>query len=320
MMCTPGRHGRTVRDRHTDTCQGGTCTGCLPCTEPHCTTCHRTHAETTCAACLSMARHNLAQVAAMTHRLPDEAGDGRQALHTGTGIPGGDALVLLAPGNTKAQQHGQLLHRRTCGLDTTHLQDEHTGDPRPPLAVLTAWAYAWHAHTRQPNTLPTTVADAVAYLDQHLHHMARTHLFPLLARDLTNLAHRLEDVLHDGYRPEVSRVPCWECGTRLVKQYGQQPTDDHWLCPHCKERYDRGRYDRAKHDHLASEGAERYVLLTDAVAAVGRSVKTVRTWMDRGLVSARRDPTTGRVFVWWPDVRVQHLEAAARRSRRQVQP
>lgn len=303
MNCTPAGGRRVLRNRHADTCQSGTaCTGCLPCPQPHCLTCRHTHADTTCAPCLAMARTNLANIAAMHARLGEEATEGRTALHNHNGVPGGEALVLLAPGTYRPR--GQA--RPT---------EEYANDANPPREVLAYWATAWQTHTGQP-AHATTINDLHSYLDGQLHRIAEADAFPQLFRDLANTVHRLEDVLHDGHRPDTSRVPCWECGTRLEKRYGATAAQDHWVCPRCGERYDRGRYDRAKHDHLASEGAERYVLLADAVAAVGRSVKTVRTWMDRGLVTARRDPRTGRVFVWWPDVRSRHLEAATRTNNR----
>ena len=301
MNCTVREGRRVVRHRHLDECPGEGCTGCLPCTQPHCRTCRHTHADTTCAACLAMARSNLADLAAMHHRLGEEATEGRTALHNHNGVPGGEALVLLAPGTYRPRGH--------------RLPEERPNDANPPREVLAHWAGYWQAHTGQ-QVDAHSVNDLHSYLDGQLHRMAQAPTFPMLFRDLAQAVHHLEDVLHDGHRPETSRVPCWECGTRLEKRYGDTAAADHWVCPRCKERYDRGRYDRAKHDHLASEGAERYVLLADAVAAIGRSMKTVRTWMDRGLVTARRDPKTGRVFVWWPDVRSRHLEAATRNSRR----
>lgn len=250
-----------------------------------------------------MARANLADIAEHTERLGEEAAHGRQALHTHDGVPGGEALVMLAPGTYRPRGYARPI-------------TEYANDANPPREVLAHWVERWQARTGT-TTQAHTVADLWAYLDRHLHAMAEADdLFPAMARDLARTLTHLEDVLHDGLRPEVSRVPCWECGTRLVKQYGDKPAADHWRCPRCKERYDRGRYDRAKHDHLASEGADRYVLLPDAAAAVGRSMRTVQTWMQRGLVTAHRDPKTGRVLVWWPDVRTQHQAAATRRRRK----
>lgn len=304
MNCTPGKGARlefrVLPDRHQDGCPGAGCTGCEPCPEPHCGTCKRDHADHTCAECLSMVRQTLHEIAVLTTHLGDEAVNGRASIRAE--LPGGDALVLLAPGNYRV---------------TEHHPEHQRNDPRPVLVVLLYWVNWWRRTQRQGLLPAPSLGAARDYLDDHLHHIAVSTVFPRLARDLSRVLHQLENVLHDGVRPEVSRVPCWECGTRLVKVYGDTEREDHWTCPRCREVYDRGRYDRAKHDHLYSTGADRYVAVSDAVAAIGRPQQTVRTWINRGLVEVKRDPKTGRVWVWWPDVREQHLLAASR-SRRAV--
>lgn len=314
MTCTGTNDGRRViRNRHEDTCADGFCTGCEPCPEPHCQVCRRNHAADTCASCIAVVRTNLRNVAAMARRLDAEAQHGRRSLSVGTGVPGGDALVLASPGATTHGAAGQWAHRVTHGLDVTHTQDERRGDPRPPLAVLTRWESTWRNASGQPTDLAPTMGRVVSYLDTHLHRLAVRPEFVAFARDVAACVRSLEDVLRDGERPEVTRVPCWECGTRLVKVYADQAKDDHWTCPRCGERYDRGRFDRAKHDHLASRGAERYVSVADAVATIGRPEQTVRAWIRRGLVDVQRDNITGRLVVWWPHVRAQHMESQERK-------
>lgn len=313
MNCVQVDHQRVLRNRHADQCTGD-CQGCLPCPEPHCTTCNREHAQVTCPGCLAMARHNLANVQELTSHLGAQARHGRQAFHTHNHVPGGDALVLLAPGSHRDAQRGQLLHRTTLDLDTSHTLDEQRDDPRPPLAVLVHWEARWRAQRGQqhPEGPPPTVEEVCTYLASQLHLIAATRLFTPLAQALARTVLHLEDVLYDGDRPDTSRVPCWECGTRLVKVYTDKETTDFWRCPRCLERYDRGRYERAKHDHLASTGADRYVVVTDAAAAIGRSEQTVRAWVRKGVVEARRDPISGRLVAWWPDIRAMHLAASTR--------
>lgn len=305
MTCVPGPHGqRIIRGRHLDTCGDPTqCAGCEPCPDPHCRTCRKDHAAVTCPGCLAMVRGNLAAVHDLAGHLVEEAVHGRAALHTHDGVPGGDALVLLAPGHyTPGGHHLELEGQAT--------------DPRPPLAVLSYWARVWsdvRGHYPEAHGLD----QVVAYLDTQLHHMAEEgDLFPRLARDVGRTRTQVENVLHAGVRPDTTRVPCWDCGTRLEKVWASTEREDHWRCPKCGEVYDRGRYDRAKYDHLASTGAERYVHVTDAVAAVGRPEQTVRSWIRKGLVSTQRHPTTGRLMAWWPDVRSLHLNTATRKGGR----
>lgn len=263
-----------------------------------------------------MARDNLRNIATLTTRLQGEATDGKRALAVGNGVPGGDALVLLSPGATAHGTTGQLRHRVNSGLDTTHTQDELRGDPRPPFALLLRWETRWRDVLNRPTNLAPTMGRTVQWLDANLGSINSNPTFLSFAHDLATCATQLEDVLHEGVRPELTRVPCIECGARLVKVYGQQAKDDHWRCPQCRERYDAGRLERAKAQHLASKGAERYVPIADAVATIGRPEQTVRSWIRRGLVAVARDPTSGRLACWWPHVREQHLAAQDRAQAR----
>ncbi len=335
MTCLLGATGRRVlKARHEPTCDAerpGTlvrCPGCLPCPERHCLTCERLHVERaaagspllTCPACLAVARMNLAAIVTLAARLGLEARHGRAATKVHGGLPGGDALVLLAPGAERAGTLGQLAHRLDFELDTTHVRDELASDPRPPLQVLTTWETSERRRTgtgRHPGaperrlslaeqqSLPTVAR----YLRERLPLMAREPIFVAFSRDLATCVRQLENVLHDGERPETTRVPCWECGTRLVKVYAAAAYTeraDFWECPHCREKYDAGRFARAKVDHLASEGAERFVLVADGAQVIGRPERTVRTWIARGQVRFEKHPVTKRLMVWWPDIRDRH--------------
>lgn len=313
--CADGATGRVLPERHTDTCADPYCQGCQPCPDPHCQVCRRHHAQHTCALCLGMVRANLRELGRLAGNLHDEAQQGRKAHHVGTGVPGGDALVLASPG---ADMHGyaaQLAHRRANGLDVSHTLAEVSGDPTPPLALLVRWEPMWReVGLRLPDLDGLT--QVLAWLDDKLHLVAHSGAFPRFAREVAAGVRQLEDVTHDGDRVERSRVPCLTCGVRLVKTYGDTEAEDHHRCPGCGERYDPGRFQRAKHQHLASQGADRYVSVADAVAAVGRPEQTVRAWMRRGLVAYARDTDSGRVIVWWPDVREQHLLTKERKRTR----
>jgi hypothetical protein len=249
-----------------------------------------------------VARRNLDALRDLAGQLPAESWTGRHAYRIHEGIPGGDALVLLA---SAAEQRGRV-------GQTARPRPELPNDPTPVLDVLVFWEELWRGETDQPTALRPTLERVSDYLADQLHRIAGSRIFPHLARDLARSVTQVENVLHDGVRPDVSRVPCWECGARLVKVYARQARDDHWTCPRCRETYDQGRYERAKYDHLASQGAERYVPVSDAIAATGRPEQTVRTWVRTGAVGSRREPGSGRLTVWWPDVRARHLAAGNR--------
>lgn len=314
MTCFKGSDGHVLRHRHLDTCGSPQeCHGCVPCPELHCLTCKREHAEVTCPTCIAAARIDLGSVVHLTERLADEALNGQRSLRDN--LPGGDALVLQAPAATERGRLAQLLHRALFGLDVSHTQDESRADPTPPLAVLLHWEDRWRKAADQPTDLAPSMARSADYLDRHMHEAARDVSFVPFAKALAALVRQLEDVLSDGVRPERTRVPCWECGTRLVKVYADAAHQDHWLCPRCGERYDKGRYDRATHDHLHSQGAERFVYIADAAAAIGRPEQTVRTWIRKGIVTTSRDKKNGRLVAWWPDIREAHVTTATRKRK-----
>lgn len=315
MTCINHDGERVLKGRHLDPCGSpDACPGCLPCAQNHCLLCRREHADISCPACVAETRELLARIVLLTDKLDDQARNGRGALAP-HGIPGGDALVMQAPGANDRGRAAQLLHRLLFGLDVSHTTDERKADPNPPLAVLTHWEDRVRARLDQPTDLAPTMERAAAYLDRHLHEAACDLSFIPMARTFSATVRQLEDVLLDGVRPERSRVPCLECGTRLIKVYSDKLVDDYHLCPRCGERYDAGRYERAKHDHLVSEGADRYVYVAAAASAIGRPERTLRTWITRGQVASTRD-AAGRLVAWWPDVRAQHLSATARSTRR----
>ena len=247
-----------------------------------------------------MVRATLVTLVQLVGELPDQAAHGRQAYHEHSGLLGGDATVMLAP--------------QSGAWAVDHLQPvtAEPGDPRPPLDVLTYWSRAISRETDTAVGLFGTVEHAADRLDAQLTDAARLSLFPRMVRDLARLLHSVENVVHAGDRPDVSRVPCLDCGTRLHRVWTKTEHDDYWRCPKCGQVYDQGRYDRAQHDQLASRGAERFVPLTDAVAATGRPEQTIRGWARDGLVRSRRTPGRPRE-VWWPDVRERHQDTPTRK-------
>jgi len=232
-----------------------------------------------------VARLNLALVAELAGHLPLQAVMGRQAWHTHDGLLGGDATVMLTPASTSWPEG-----------DTRPVTTDQPNDVRPPLDVLSHWSNRWSPR-------PVTTVDAACdYLGSQLHLIAADPaLFPPMAYDLARILHTLENVLHAGDRPEVSRVPCWDCGTRLHRVWSDDPDHDHWRCPVCGQTFDHLRYTACRHYQLASRGADRFVLLADAVAVTGRPETTVRAWVASGQITSRR--VTGHIEVWWPDVR-----------------
>lgn len=150
------------------------------------------------------------------------------------------------------------------------------------------------------------------------------------ARDVATARVRLENLLVAGERAERG-VPCLyeECkGKRLVRKLVPYRDSDgfkrwrhsDWHCPRCHRSWDEDRYsamvtaanERTKFEEI---GGETWVSPDYAARKVGRSVKTIRTWADRGelttvcLIAGRRTR-----FVALSEV-VERHEKAKRRGR-----
>jgi hypothetical protein len=292
---------RILLGRHANPCDGTDCSGCQPCPENHCSTCHREHAPSTCPSCLAVARLNLAMVSEHVGHLPDQAILGRQTWHTHDGLLGGDATVMMTPASTSWPAR-----------DTRTVTSE-PGDVRPPLDVLASWINRWSRDRHDSRVLPTwDFAWCINHLDSQLHAIGQTDTFAPLARDLARIVYTLETVLHAGDRPDVSRVPCWDCGTRLHLVYAEDADHDYWRCPVCGQAFDHIRYVACRHFQLASRGADRFVAIADAVAVINRPEATVRGWARDGHIQSRKN-AAGHVEVWWPDVRERDRTVPTRR-------
>lgn len=248
-----------------------------------------------------MARLNLAMVGELVSHLPTHAILGRQAWHEHDGLLGGDATVMLTPASPTWPVG-----------DTRTVTTEQPNDVRPPLDVLVSWINRWHGPRHDSLTYPThDLGWCIDHLDSQLHPIADTPMFTPMARDLARVVHQLETVLHAGDRPDLSRVPCWDCGTRLHLVWADDPDHDSWRCPVCGQTFDHARYVACRHYQLASRGADRFVVVADAVAVTGRPEQTVRAWARDGLIQSRR--TSGHLEVWWPDVRDRDRTTPTRR-------
>lgn len=112
---------------------------------------------------------------------------------------------------------------------------------------------------------------------------------------------------------------CGLCENGTTSEVWQSDPDlDGYKCPACRHRYTQDDFDRTYKRQLRSEGAERWVPLTDArgtLAALGRSERTIRKWLEDSEVQAYCELGNHRTFVWWPDMWRLHLTTATRRRR-----
>lgn len=297
---------RLLTGRHEDTCADETCAGCQACPESHCGVCQRAHAEGTCPECTAVTRDDLREIGRLCGSLPAEVE------HRGVN---GEAMMLLGPAADPEAWRNRAMSATMGRLPEGYLDD--CRDEAHPMWVLGTWEQVWRDELGHVTDLKATLPRLVDYLDREMHVMAGRAEPPFedFARDVRGCRAHLEDVLMAGERVERTEVPCLECGTLLVKVHKDAEDRDGYECQRksCDRTwYDQQEFTLAKAEHLKSEGADKFVPLTTALAAIGRPEQTVRTWVRNGAVDSKRDEQN-RVVVWWPDVRRMHLLAETRK-------
>ena len=224
----PCHYDRTLDTRvttaHTDDCpRGPDCPGhhgCDPCPEPHCTTCRTEHTDhatpVTCPTCVGNTRTILDDIRWTCRHLRWQAVNGGRdgRLVAGAPIPGGDAMIMIAPAGP---EHENLIW-------STHIDDDHRPDDAvPPLLVLAGWAEQvrhWSGHT---DTGRVTITGLTGYLTDQLNRFAQADDGPDwdgFNTQMGALLRQLERILHDEQAPEHG-VSCFECGRTLVRKFGK---------------------------------------------------------------------------------------------------
>jgi hypothetical protein len=219
-------------------------------------------------------------------------------------------------------------------LDTSHV-DDHDPTWEPPLQTLLFWSEQWRVeHGQELDHVPPDPMGHLwleagflrSVLSWAYDHEPRWEDF---TADVHKARRRLENVLRAGTRAERG-APCMydECGgVRLVRKLerdGRRWRHTDWFCPRKPHthRWDEDAYARmvtAAHEASKRENilGEMWVTLDVAARSVGRSVKTVRTWVNNGLVrracvlAGKRDQ-----FVALDDVHAEDQRAARRRRDR----
>lgn len=257
---------------------------------------------------------DLHEIAALATALHD------QAIHKANAalMPGGDAMVALAPvGNQEAWQHRYDTAERLA-LDTSFVELEDDAD-QPPLQMLRAWSDRYRAVLGAEYDHIPTIASETNFLRFHLDWIAMNEpLWDAFARTVNAARLKSENILYAGDRAERSRIICDQCDTprRLIKLRAVEGADDAWKCTNCKTRYGIDDLARAHARMLRSEGAERWVTQTEAIATLktqGRPERTIRKWLADGEGAGYCDPKTHVVWVWWPDLWRKHLITPTRK-------
>lgn len=256
--------------------------------------------------------------------LVDALEDQAVAKSTDREIPGGAAMVALAPVASPEAWEFTYEAREERGRDVTHVAD-HDDDFAPPLQLLLFWSEEWRReHNRESDRRPTVASEAAFIrqcLDWAWEHEVR---FEDFADDVATARKRLENVLYAGTRAEHG-APCMydECrGARLTRTVDDRGVRSDWHCPRCHREWDEDRYAAmvtAAHEASRFEDIDGVTWCSVEYAArnVGRSVKTIRTWRDRDgletvcIIAGRRER-----FVRLDQVRERDEKAKRPRGRR----
>lgn len=243
----------------------------------------------------------------------------------GFALPGGFAMVSLTPvANIEAWEHQYEGYERSNAerperpFDLSHIEDE-DDTWEPALQTLRYWSDQYRKLlSAEWDHIPTINTEA-KFLAHQLNWIWENEPgWDHFASDINKVRTRLENILYAGKRAERTRVNCTseacERKPRLLRVYAPTAVDDHYKCPACKNRYTPQQYARAKLQHLSSEGAERHVKMQDARDAIDRPERTWAKWLRLWYVRSYRDPITGQVWVWWPDVREADLTTQRRKA------
>lgn len=237
-------------------------------------------------------------------------------------MPGGPAMALLAHHASLEAWESMQQATERYGRPYTSAEDEDPEEHWDPMQLLLFWSESMRRELGEEYGQTPTLVSEASYLRWRLEwawdHEPR---FTDLAADVRKARVRLENVVHAGSRAERSRVVCDQCDTRLIRVYGETPRDDGYKCPgECKRRFSEDDHARMFGRMLRSEGAEKFVPVTEAVELLkdeGRPSQTIRKWFrDPDTTALGCDLESKRVGVWWPTLWTKHVTAERREPRK----
>lgn len=256
---------RILPGRHLEDCYGG-CSGCQPCTEPHCRMCGLTHADGACAECLATTRASLHSLARMCGALPEEVE------HRGIN---GEAMMLLGPA-ADPESIGHVQASIAAGRLSPDYLDAADHELHP-LFVLGTWDMVWRdALEHDEPTERLTIAAAVDYLDRQMTYMAGFEHVPFedFSRDLQRCTTHLEAVLHDGEQIEKG-APCLTC-RRPVTRSTSDDGEVTYNCERCRRELTANEYRlTVRAAHIAH--ADR-LNVDDLSERIDVPASTIRSW------------------------------------------
>lgn len=209
---------------------------CLLCPNPL-----QQHERQCCVACVAHVRAELEDIGITYALLPAELEH-----HADEHIPGGDALVMLAPGSTGWAAVEALLHAPgewtgerwdiTAGQAAfAHYADENATDPPAVLFDLSRWQDDW-ADIRGETTGPARLIDVVTWLMRRLDWAAAHHpAFDEFAHDVHLMTVRLQIATATADWPLLG-ARCQYDDTLLVREYRDPKPCSHGPRPDYERR------------------------------------------------------------------------------------
>lgn len=274
-------------------------------------------------------RRDLREIEDLEHQLLTQAVHNAGAQIDDHSLPGGLAMVTLAPvANPEAWEHKFEAAERH-GRPTSHIYDEDP-DWEPVLQTLWFWSARWRqVHAAEWDHIPTITSEANFLRWAIDWAWENEPEWPRFKRDIAAARARLENILYAGERSERG-VPCMyeECGgIRLVRKLEPRRGTDgqkvwvysDWHCPRCHRQWPHDRYlamVAAAHEKTKFEDIDGEVWCSVDYAArqVNRPEATIRSWIRENAV-ARVCIIAGRRlgFVRLADVVERHEKSQCRR-------
>jgi len=214
-------------------------------------------------------------------------------------MPGGEAMVMLGP-SADVEAFGYMQMSAIMGrIDADAVAAAVGGDIEPPLSYLASWSDIVREERSQPPGGRASIKREVAYLRGALDWMTAIDedgapwFLPVedFADGLRKVRLAMENVLKEGERHDRG-VSCMDCGTALVKVWGDDVESDQWHCRPCGTWSTHDQYWQAvRADYL--KRADR-LTATDMLEQYRIKPGTLTGWATKGLVRKRGRDDSGR--------------------------
>lgn len=274
-------------------------------------------------------QRNLTTIIAMCVELRAQAINDAQATEDGHSLPGGKAMIALAPVANQEAWTNRYEAAEHWGRDASYIEAEDDAW-EPPLQTLCFWSEQWRTERGVVLDVRPTIESEANFIKFNLEWVFDNELhWADFAKDIAKALARIENMLHAGERPERG-VPCMYDGARLERSLECKRTKgvevwdwSDWSCPKCHRTWTDSAY--WANVNAANEAAQReeiegeaWVSVDYAARELKRSAKTIRTWLDRREVASICIIVGRRTkFVNLDEARVKNDEAKRRRSKLQ---